>query len=248
MIEKTSTAEIDWGTLGEERWRELGQATGSSELQLRFAVLRFGGMSAGAAAKLSGYAGTDKSWRRVGYDAVRSTAVQNLLELAAVNAPEDARISDKEIDARIAKLVRSPDPNVSLKAVEAHAKRQAVRRELEATKGDNPTWDESAVELLGSCGEMGVGVVAVLALAEGVDISYSPLKEIAPHIKRDWPDIWGKMLSQIGRNNPDTQARWIEYGDAPLLDLGKFAKSAVKGNGAARPSFEPEGASDHAAI
>jgi hypothetical protein len=135
-----------------------------------------------------------------------------------------------------------------LKAVEAHAKRQAVRRELEATKGDNPTWDESAVELVGSGGEMGVGVVAVLALAEGVDISYSPLKEIAPHIKRDWPDIWGKMLSQIGRNNPDTQARWIEYGDAPLIDLGKFAKSAVKGNGAARPSFEPEGASDHAAI
>jgi hypothetical protein len=88
------------------------------------------------------------------------------------------------------------------------------------------------------------------ALAHGLDIGYSPLREIAPHIKRDWPDIWEKMLSQVGRHNPDTRVRWTSYGDAPLADLSKFAKSAakpVKGNGAARPEPD-EGASDHATI
>ena len=105
-----------WHPLGEQRWRELSEGTGASELQLKFAAARFGGASATAAARMAGYSGTADSLRRAGYAAVRSTAVQNLLELAAINAPGDAKIGDREIDAKIAKLVRSADSNVSLKA------------------------------------------------------------------------------------------------------------------------------------
>jgi len=107
-----------WNPLGEQKWRELAEGTGASELQLKFAAARFGGASATEAAKLAGYAGDSDSLRRAGYSAVRSTAVQNLLELAAINAPGDAKISDKEIDAKVARLIRSGDPNVVIKAAE----------------------------------------------------------------------------------------------------------------------------------
>jgi len=53
--------------------------------------------------------------------------VQNLLELAATNAPAEAKISAKEIDAKIAKLIRSPDSAVSLKAMEMHQKRETAQ-------------------------------------------------------------------------------------------------------------------------
>jgi hypothetical protein len=103
---------FDWGVLGETVWKELQEAAGASDLQLRFAVLRFGGATATKAAKLAGYVGNSESIRRAGYSALRSTAVQNLLELASVKAPCDPRISKKEVIAKISKLCRSSDPLV----------------------------------------------------------------------------------------------------------------------------------------
>src|SRR5215831_4839898 len=123
MSETNATNTDLWSPLGEQRWRELAEGTGASELQLKFAAARFGGASAARAAKLAGYSGDSDSLRRAGYSAVRSTAVQSLLELAAINAPGDAKISEKEIDAKISKLIRSADSNVSLKAMELYAKR-----------------------------------------------------------------------------------------------------------------------------
>jgi hypothetical protein len=126
-----------WSPLGEQKWRELADGTGASELQLKFAAARFGGASASRAAKLAGYSGDSDSLRRAGYSAVRSTAVQTLLELAAINAPGDAKISDKEIDAKLARLIRSGDPNVVIKAAELHAKREATK----AAAGEHPDDD-----------------------------------------------------------------------------------------------------------
>jgi hypothetical protein len=113
----TDTTAFDWGALGETVWKELQEATGASDLQLKFAVLRFGGATATKAAKLAGYQGDSESIRRAGYSALRSTAVQNLLELASVKAPADPRISKREVIAKISKLCRSSDPLVALKAV-----------------------------------------------------------------------------------------------------------------------------------
>src|SRR6516164_6565466 len=134
-MSNTSTTDtaFDWSPLGEQRWRELGEAAGCSELQLRFGVARFQGASQTAAARLAGYEGAGDALRRAGYAAYRSTGVQSLLELAAINAPGDAKISDKEIDAKIAKLIRSADSNVALKAMEMHARREAAQKEAEAS-------------------------------------------------------------------------------------------------------------------
>src|SRR5262249_17306445 len=126
MTNTAGDTEFSWAPLGEDRWRELSQSAGASENQLRFAVARFCGAAQTGAARLAGYSGDNDSLRRAGYAAARSTAVANLLELAAVNAPVDAKITPKEIDAKLAKLVRSPDAAVSLKAMELHAKREAA--------------------------------------------------------------------------------------------------------------------------
>jgi hypothetical protein len=135
MANETEGADEFWQPLGESRWRELAQSAGASELQLRFAVARFSGATATGAARLAGYSGDKDAMRRAGYAAARSTAVSNLIELASINAPGDAKITDKELDAKIAKMVRSPDSNVSIKAIELHAKREAQRKaESEAQK------------------------------------------------------------------------------------------------------------------
>jgi len=65
--------DFPWNNLpgGEERWKELAEATGASTLQLRFAVLRHGGASASAAARQAGYSGDSESIRRAGYAALR---------------------------------------------------------------------------------------------------------------------------------------------------------------------------------
>jgi hypothetical protein len=120
-----------WSPLDEQKWRELAEGTGASALQLKFAAARFGGAGATAAARLAGYSGDKDSLRRAGYSAVRSRAVQSLLELASVAAPEDARISDREIDAKLARLIRNGDPNVVIKAAELHQKRETLRNEAQ---------------------------------------------------------------------------------------------------------------------
>jgi hypothetical protein len=123
--------------LGEARWRELAEATGASELQLRFAAARFGGANATAAAKIAKYRGDAESIRRAGYSALRSSAVQNLLELASVHAPADPRISQREVIAKISKLCRSSDPLVALKAVAALADYEKAEKAAGAAPEDD---------------------------------------------------------------------------------------------------------------
>jgi hypothetical protein len=193
-----------WSPFGEQRWRELAEGTGASELQLRFAAARFSGASATKAAGLAGYADDGKgSLRRAGYSAVRSTCVQNLLELAAINAPADAKISDKEIDAKISRLIRSGDPNVVLKAAALHQQREAMRREIAASAEPQLSPAEDMKELL-AC-PLG-GLLAVSATYLGIAVKYGPrvnlgafplFKELAPHIKAEWPDVWARILSKF---------------------------------------------------
>ena len=128
-VENGTTSSFDWGKLGPDKWQELAQACGTSELQTRFAAARHAGASAAVASRLAGYADSgDGGARRAGYAALRSTGVQRLLELAAIESPDEAAISDAEVDAKIARLIRCPDANVSLKAIGARAKHRDRQR------------------------------------------------------------------------------------------------------------------------
>ncbi len=229
MTDKTDTS-FDWGSLGEARWRELGEAAGASELQLRFAALRFGGATATGAAKGAGYAGTRETIRRAGYDALRSTAVQNLLELAAINAPEDAKISEKEIDAKLAKLVRSPDANVSLKAIEGYSKREAARKEREADEQWNDR-DALLVEFLEGFGDSRGAVVASLwgwysAKAPKSEILYfiEPiLRDLAPIVAADFPDVWRRLVAD---EPDDRRADFAKLAERPRKSIPEIIAEA----------------------
>ena len=200
-----------WHPLGEQRWRELAEGTGASELQLKFAAARFGGATATAAARMAGYSGDGDSLRRAGNAAVRSTAVQNLLELAAINAPGDARISAREIDAKIAKLIRSADSNVSLKAMELHAKRETSRQSSEPDVDEliSTYPDVYFARLLEAFGpERGPVMVSLWAwyvgsLGKGNEaFVLAPfLEKLAPHVAADFPDVWRWLCNNYPEND-----------------------------------------------
>ena len=217
-----------WSPLGEQRWRELAEGTGASELQLKFAAARFGGASASKAATLAGYAGDKDSLRRAGYAAVRSTAVQSLLELAAVNAPGDAKISDREIDAKLARLIRSGDPNVVIKAAELHAKREAARKDAGVREEELPPEQALEREARGLLGCVFGGLLSVAAMHLGIIDKYGPrlnfaalplFAELAPNYKSEFPEIWNRILAALDDDGRAEAARLALASPANLAAL-----------------------------
>jgi hypothetical protein len=242
---------FDWSPLGEGFWLDAQKTTGASAMQTRFACCRHQGKTATLSAKLSGYGGEGVNLRGAGHRAGKSNAVMSMVQLAQIEQAggDDGTLGGPEARRILSKLARGSDPSVRIKAIETLNRIDREERDRQVASSHTPTWSESAIEVLAIGGEMGVGLIAMTALADGIDISLSPFREIAPHIRAYWPDIWGKLLSQIGRINPDTKLKWIEYGDAPLVDLSKFAKSAPakpRHNGAARPVIESEEAASAA--
>jgi hypothetical protein len=218
-----------WHPLGEKTWRELSDGTGASELQLKFAACRFGGASATKAAKLAGYSGDNDSIRRAGYTATRSTAVQALLELASVAAPGESRITDREIDAKLARLIRSADPNVVIKAAELHAKREGARKDAgevqEEELSPKLALEREARGLLGC--DMG-GTLGVAAMYLGIITKYGPrlsfaalplFKELAPSIKAEWAEVWQRILGSLDR---ECAAEAEQFAQGPLADIASL--------------------------
>jgi hypothetical protein len=228
----TDTA-FDWSPLGEQRWRELGEAAGCSELQIRFSCARFQGASQTRAAVLAGYEGTGDALRRAGYAAYRSNGVQNLLELAAVDAPEDARISDREIDAKIARLCRSQDSNISLKAIEAHQKREAARKEAERSDPE-PTLEEQFVAVIAALPQSGIG--AALAMGTYFDrvgniFNFPFLELCAPIVHQNFATEWARFRNGVKRAD---MAEYLDKCADGMVIGGDDLVSAVKGCGIER--------------
>jgi hypothetical protein len=245
----SDTDTFDWAPFGEQRWRELGEAAGASELQLRFGVMRFGGSSAAAAARAAGYTGDAAQMRRSGYAAVRSAAVQTLLELAAVNAPQDAKLSAKEIDAKIARLVRSGDPNVALKAVEAHSKRERDR-----AASSESEWQGADADLSGFLTFFGDSRGAVVATLIGYYWTSVPkgdrlffvdplMADLAPHVASEFPDVWRRILADAGDEH--TLAALCEDAKRPKKHISQIvaearARGAVPASRSPTPTPQPE--------
>jgi hypothetical protein len=210
------SGDLDWGEIGEVRWRELATAAGASELQLKFAVARHAGATLGVAARLAGYSDSDGrkgAHRSAGYSALRSTAVQNLLELAAIESPDEAAITDIEVDAKIAKLVRSPDPNVALKAIEARNKAQD-RRQQNTDEFDwgSVSMDEAFLHSLREDRVAGA-VMTMILLYAGQELLFgtAAFGLFAPLARKEMPDLWRKACTRY----PDIEA----LGEAPLRPL-----------------------------
>jgi hypothetical protein len=215
-----------WSPLGEQRWRELAEGSSASKLQLKFAAARFGGMNATAAAKAAGYSGDKDSLRRAGYSALRSTAVQALLELAALNAPLDAKITEKEIDAKLARLIRSGDPLTMLKATELHQKREAARAAELATKREEDDFylnlDQMDADLICAMPSAGIGGAILLGMrySDGGNISnFHYLKEIAPLVSRKFPENCQRWRSRLEHPGFKNELAYVDQCAAgPLLE------------------------------
>jgi hypothetical protein len=221
----------NWQPFGESKWRELAATASASELQLRFCVARFNGSSAAAAAAIAGYSGSKDELRRAGYSAVRSTAVVTLLELAEVNAPNQKELTEAEIDRKIAKLVRSPDPNVSLKSAELYEKRKQRAREL----GQSPDDDGySADRFVRSLLLLPNGASMAMLLQAGTSLSRMCLFHDMHHKLMEEPlgqAIWNHLFDRHSAEMKDDIARvladlswqketrvalWAEIGMGPI--------------------------------
>jgi len=189
-----NTSDDFFKPFGEAKWKEFQETVRASDLQLRFAVARFNGATASAAAKIAGYAGDKDEIRRAGYSAVRSAAVVALIELAETNAPEAAGLTDAEVDAKVAKLVRSPDPQISLKATELFDRRKQRQRELNAAKPEE-SLEENCAAIINLVPEQGCGSFLALSAflhSGGFIASFPFLAEVAPIIAQYYPTEWFK--------------------------------------------------------
>src|SRR5262249_14461102 len=143
------TDDFDWGELGEQWWRDTGAQCRATETQIRFACARHAGASATGAARLAGYTDSpeDKSAiRQSGYKALRTTAVANMLALAAAEgqaSPNGRIILDKtERAKKLSELVNSPDPTLSIRAIEALNKMEDRQIELGQSTENDGHWED----------------------------------------------------------------------------------------------------------
>jgi hypothetical protein len=159
-MEESHEAGIDWPDSHADYWTKLAATTGATLQQARFAYATSTGMSATAAARFAGYNGEP---RTAGYAAIRTRAVTTLLALAEQDGWEAPSrvVSEEEKDKLLNALMRSQDPQVRLRAIEASDKRR--EKELERERVAAAEQDHDPRQLLGEIAERN----ALVALALG---------------------------------------------------------------------------------
>lgn len=87
-------------------------------------------MTAARSARLAGYGGSDENIRQTGSKTAKSTAVINLLALAAAEAGggDDGVLKTAEAERILSRLARGSDPQIRIKSIESLAKLEAVER------------------------------------------------------------------------------------------------------------------------
>jgi hypothetical protein len=191
-----------WGNLGEEWWQENGRRLKCTDRQIRFAAARHARANQGKAAELAGYPSGDQEALRVqGARTAASERVRNLLALAeaedAGTAGTEDGITQAEIDRRLARMIRSPDATISLKAIESHAKREENRRQ----RGDAPSDDGmSDWRTERDCITLPNGGSAYLLLQGGQLANLKLLHDTHAVVMREpgGPELWARFYAQLG--------------------------------------------------
>jgi hypothetical protein len=196
------------------------------------------------ASRLAGYADSgDGGARRAGYAALRSTGVQRLLELAAIESPDEAAISDAEVDAKIARLIRCPDANVSLKAIEARAKH---RDRQQSGDDDEPCgFDEAMLRVIQADKEIGPIVIVSMLFGRPNALPWDShsLALFAPIARRDYPDLWARACAKQ-RDLEQLGAAPVRSIDAIVAELSRGVKVARPASAAPSPAPVMEASAD----
>jgi hypothetical protein len=137
-----------WGNLGESWWKEQGRLCRCSERQIKFAAALYQKCTQHRAAAIAGYPGDPQQLSVQGSRAAASDRVRDLLALAEAQdggALREDLITSGEIDRRISRMIRSPDPGTSLKATELWHKLEDKKRERGTAPSDDG-WAEARAE------------------------------------------------------------------------------------------------------
>lgn len=236
--------QFEWGALGETWWRENGAACRATETQIKFACARHLGANKAKSATLAGYKGRPEALRSAGVRAEGTTAVEQLLTLAAAaeSGGDEGTATAAEIDRKLTKLIRSPDGGISLKAIEAHQRREEQRRQRGETPEDDGfgTWRLERDFLT-----LPNGASAYLMLIGG-NIANLCLLHDTHHVvmqEEHGPELWQRFYYRLNDSaradldrhlaDPGWQADarrtiWGELGRKPLSPIGADAVDMLR--------------------
>jgi hypothetical protein len=240
MNSEDDSKSFNWGPLGKSWWVSNGEACRASEKQILYACARHQGAQQYKAAALAGYAGDGDALRSAGSNAEGRRAVQDLLTLAqaAESGADESIATSEEIDKKLTRLIRAPDPAIALKASEVfdrreERKRQQNRQDKEAL-GDP---FETAGELLTTLGLLAAPIAAgTYATLGGVVTATPHFRLMAPFLKQRFPELWESwrqpLLERFEADDRDRNlAEFDAAGNAPLLTDAEF-KAAIAASAA----------------
>jgi hypothetical protein len=253
---------FEWGELGEKWWRENGAACRCTETQIKYACARNQGANKSRAATLAGYSGGPEALCSAGVRAEGTKGVEDLLTLAAVaedGGEKDGPATPAEIDRKLAKLIRSPDGGISLKAIEVSQRRDELRRQRDTTSEFDLSDDEGMARTFMSIARP---EGAPIIWAEIVLVRYhwhSPfLRELVPWFAANRPADWAVFRKLLTGDYGQMLDQVVKLESGPVLSLDeiirrcglefKWMEGAEKPSGNGVRALEPaaEGAADHA--
>jgi hypothetical protein len=207
-----------WGNLGEPWWRENGRLCRCSERQTKFAAALYQKCTQAKAAAIAGYPGDAQQLSVQGSRAAASDRVRDLLALAEAQdggALREDLITAPEIDRRISRMIRSPDPGTSLKATELWHKLEDKKRE----RGETPTddgfsdfrWERDFISMgpYGACAFMFLNPIRIGDLGH---LGNSKLLHDLHHVLHQHPlgaTIWDHFYSQLHDGWRRDIDRWL---------------------------------------
>jgi hypothetical protein len=222
---------FEWGVLTESWWRENGAACRASELQIRFACARHLGANKAKSAALAGYSGGPEALRSAGVRAEGTKAVEDLLTLAAAaESPGDADTATAtEIDRKLTKLIRSPDGAISLKAIEAHQKREERRDAGLVRPTEEETIEQAARDFMALCRPGMAPLMWAEIILRGYQWHAPFIRQIVPYLAAHHPDAWGAYRTLLIGEFNQMAADVTRLESGPLLTLEQVLAAAGVG-------------------
>jgi hypothetical protein len=204
IIPMTLTDSFDWGSRGEQFYRDLAKSAGvRSELCLRFFVAKLDSCSNTEAARRAGAGGNPAN---SGYRLSRSRDLERLYATMTAETGTEVGLVDRAESKRIlSAMVRSSDPSVKIRAVELLSKLEQQDREQAALEGSDP-FKEMRI-LAETNPELAYAVARHFnwewerPLMGGED--FITLRERMFRLRREAWDIH-KLLNKLANNNTNT--------------------------------------------
>lgn len=222
---------FEWGVLTEAWWRENGAACRATETQIKFACARHLGANKAKSATLAGYKGSPEALRSAGVRAEGTTAVEQLLTLAAAaESPGDADTATAaEIDRKLTKLIRSPDGAISLKAIEAHQRREERRDAGLVRPSEEETTEQAARDFMALCRPEMAPLMWAEIVLRGYQWHAPFIRQIVPYLAAHHSDAWRAYRELLVGDVNQMAGDVARLESGPVLSLEEILTAAGVG-------------------